>query len=445
MEEKIIKNHGKARKYVADPIDLIRYDVSNGVLRIEYFVDRKFVTEFKVSSRSTLTKIDAVYDALDNEYKELFFNSCFGKLYTVRSIQISPTLIHNLLIRRVRSENTDELWFCLENKQAARLSFFEFMLITSFKPGDETEYKNRIVQNGRLFDKYFGDRDKITPSRLYDAFDNEEEDMDEKYNLGLACIFESVLRAKELNTKIDGHILDLVDDLDLFNEYPWGRKIYDLTMYAFMRSWEDQKERYSLWGFPLAVWAFETIPRIAYLFRAQLQERRLPRMCSWNLRLTPESRDIAEVLDGPQLRIHCTLHASPDESEEEYVRLFVSGPRREDPILDAYLHEDVADGAVGEEQPDDIFEQVRGDDTLRSPVAQDEHEESMEEPVDTGVETTVEGEADVVVGTEVGQTVEVAQEEIVDTGLHTLVEGEAELAVNTRIGKTMEDNAEKAD
>ncbi|KAL2524779.1 Ubiquitin-like protease domain-containing protein [Abeliophyllum distichum] len=124
---------------------------------MEYFVDRNFVTESKVSSRSTLTKIDTVYDALDDEHKELFVNSCFEKLYTVRSMQISPKLIHNLLIRRVRSENIDELWFCLENEQAARFSFFEFTFVTGFKPGDEAEYKNRIVQNGRLFDKYFGD------------------------------------------------------------------------------------------------------------------------------------------------------------------------------------------------------------------------------------------------------------------------------------------------
>ncbi|KAL2474595.1 DUF1985 domain-containing protein [Abeliophyllum distichum] len=164
---------------------------------MEYFVDRNFVTESKVSSRSTLTKIDAVYDALDDEHKELFLNSCFGKLYNVRSMQISPKLIHNLLIMRCT-------------------------LVTGFKPGDEAEYKNRIVHNGQLFDKYFGDGDMITHSHLYDAFDNGEECMDDKYKLGLTCIYESVLRVNELNTEIDGHILDLIDDLDLFNEYPWG-------------------------------------------------------------------------------------------------------------------------------------------------------------------------------------------------------------------------------
>ncbi|KAL2471531.1 Ulp1 protease family protein [Abeliophyllum distichum] len=168
-------------------------------------------------------------------------------------------------------------------------------------------------------------------------------------------------------------------------------------------------------------------------------------MCSWNSRLTPESRDTAEVLDDPQLRVRCTLHASPDEREEEYVRLFVSNPRREDPIFDAYLHEDEADGAAGDEQPDDKFVQLREDDPLRSPVTQDEHEESVEEPIDTGVETTVEGEADTAIGTGIGPTVEVSQEEIVDTGLHTPVEGEAEMAVDTRIGKMVDGDVEKAD
>ncbi|KAL2477432.1 uncharacterized protein Fot_46446 [Forsythia ovata] len=113
---------------------------------MEYFVDRNFVTESKVLSRSTLPKIDAVYDALDDEHKELFLNSCFGKLYNVRSMQISPKLIHNLLIKRVCSKNVDGLWFCLENEQATRFSFFEFMLVNGFKPGNEAEYKNRIVQ-----------------------------------------------------------------------------------------------------------------------------------------------------------------------------------------------------------------------------------------------------------------------------------------------------------
>ncbi|KAL2538419.1 hypothetical protein Fot_19810 [Forsythia ovata] len=72
--------------------------------------------------------------------------------------------------------------------------------------------------------------------------------------------------------------------------------------------------------------------------------------------------------------------SGPEERKEEYVRLFVSDPRKEDPILDAYLHEDGADGVAGDEEPDNIFEQVREDDPLRSPVAQDELEAGRSSP-----------------------------------------------------------------
>ncbi|KAL2554166.1 hypothetical protein Fot_07785 [Forsythia ovata] len=120
---------------------------------------------------------------------------------------------------------------------------------------------------------------------------------------------------------------------------------------------------------------------IARRYSSRLEmEMILHMMCSWNLHLTPESRDIAEVLDDPQLCVRCMLHASPDEREEKYMRLFVFSLRREDPILDAYLHEDGADGAAGDEEPDDIFEQVQEDDPIRSPVAHDEHDAGQSSP-----------------------------------------------------------------
>ncbi|KAL2516111.1 hypothetical protein Fot_30082 [Forsythia ovata] len=97
------------------------------------------------------------------------------------------------------------------------------------------------------------------------------------------------------------------------------------------------------------------------MFRAWLQERKLFWMYSWNSCSTPESRDNTEVLDDPQLRVCCTLYTSPEKREQEYVRLFVSDPRREDPILDSYFDEDRGDGAVRDEEPVDVFEDVRKD------------------------------------------------------------------------------------
>ncbi|KAL2520527.1 uncharacterized protein Fot_24450 [Forsythia ovata] len=153
------------------------------------------------------------------------------------------------------------------------------------------------------------------------------------------------LQANDDN-EVDEHVVDYWDGMDISAD---DQNVESLA--------GNSKNTTSSYSSGPEVWAFEAILCTAHLFRAQIQKKkRLPRMCLWNSRLTPESRDIAEVLDDPQLRVRCTLHASPKRGKEEYVRLFVSG----------------ADGAVGDEE--DIFEQVLEDDPSRSPVAQDEHE-----------------------------------------------------------------------
>ncbi|CAI9769642.1 unnamed protein product [Fraxinus pennsylvanica] len=63
-------------------------------------------------------------------------------------------------------------------------------------------------------------------------------------------------------------------------------------------------------------------------------------MCRWKSTLTPNSRDIAEVLDDPQLQVRCSLTAFPNKTELQYVKLFIHGTRKEDLILDVYLYED---------------------------------------------------------------------------------------------------------
>ncbi|KAL2549654.1 hypothetical protein Fot_11184 [Forsythia ovata] len=65
-----------------------------------------------------------------------------------------------------------------------------------------------------------------------------------------------------------------------------------------------------------------------------------------------------DILVRKSSQTHIYDERHPEKREEEYVRFFVSGPIREDPILDAYLHEDGVDDAAGNEEPYDIFEQV---------------------------------------------------------------------------------------
>ncbi|KAL2496295.1 Uncharacterized protein Fot_40052 [Forsythia ovata] len=120
---------------------------------------------------------------------------------------------------------------------------------------------------------------------------------------------------------------------------------------------------------------------------------------------------------------------------------------REYPILDAYLHKDGADGAAGDEESDDIFEQVREDDPLRSLIAQDGHERGAKEAddreVDTGVNGTGQGSVEKSVDANVETTVEDNADAAVDTKIGTTIKDDAEALVDTEIGTTIEGNQEK--
>ncbi|CAA3032112.1 Hypothetical predicted protein [Olea europaea subsp. europaea] len=248
---------------------------------MEYIYNIDDRCEVKVTTRSNVSNVEKVYEALDNVHKELFLKSCFGKLYDIKNMKISAQLIHNLLLRRVVSVNEDELWFFLGLEKVARFSLYEFMLITGLSPTDENEYENQINEDGRLNNKYFPTSSKVTLKELDEAFEKELEDMDDKYKLGLVLIYETVLRSKEKNTSIDLRTLDIVDDLELFNEYPCGTKSFNFTIHAFLRVSKNPKPKYYLWGFPQAieVWAFESIPQIANMYHARLPVNGLPRMC----------------------------------------------------------------------------------------------------------------------------------------------------------------------
>ncbi|CAA2963099.1 regulator of nonsense transcripts 1 homolog isoform X2 [Olea europaea subsp. europaea] len=200
--------------------------------RMEYIYNIGDRCDPKVTTCSNMSSVEKVYDALDDVHKEMFLNSCFGKLYNIRNMKISTQLIHNLLLRQVVSVNEDELRFCLGLKKVACFSLYEFTLVTGLNPANEEEYQSQINENGGLKTKYFP------------------------------------------------------------------------TSNIFFQ-----------------VWSFKSIPQIANMYRARLPVNELSRMCHWKSTLTPNSHDIAEVLDDPTT-------TSP---------LLID--RKEYPILDVYLYE----------------------------------------------------------------------------------------------------------
>ncbi|KAK6127079.1 hypothetical protein DH2020_039181 [Rehmannia glutinosa] len=158
---------------------------------------------------------------LDAVHKEMLLNSAFGDLYKFRdNMQISCKLLHALLFMRIKSPVHDEVWFRVGDANV-RFGFSDFTLITGLNPGIENDFVKDIPSDRWLAAEYFGGGKKaVKPSVLKAAFKNHAKNEEDRYKLGLALIYECVLRCKEPTTSIDMKILQVVDNLDLVNKYP---------------------------------------------------------------------------------------------------------------------------------------------------------------------------------------------------------------------------------
>ncbi|CAA3029104.1 Hypothetical predicted protein [Olea europaea subsp. europaea] len=222
--------------------------------------------------------------------------------------------------------------FKIEDKRA-RFGLEEFVLVTGLNAGDESNV-----------DKILGVEGKITKGDVYNTFAFCKKRNNDKYKLGLIIILAYVWWATEENISIDLWWLDLVDDLNRFEKYPWGKISFDYTINVFnceiggkLKSSDVGGEsccRYSLHDFPLAImiWAFEAIPTLGIKFATKYPDV-IPRMVAWEMSkwLTSAAIDIVlkskkeleaqlgfdDVRDVSAIERNVEVHEEDTKLEEE--------------------------------------------------------------------------------------------------------------------------------
>ncbi|GMN59370.1 hypothetical protein TIFTF001_028442 [Ficus carica] len=121
-------------------------------------------------------------------------------------------------------------------------------------------------------------------------FDND----DDAVKLSLLYMIFCIHLSNANSVKIDPKFFALADNLDDFNDFPWGMLSWEATRTAFCNTVENRmsskrrqlkktdKVHYSIAGFPhaLLVWAYETLPSIASKFTTKYDQA-IPRMLSW--------------------------------------------------------------------------------------------------------------------------------------------------------------------
>ncbi|XP_022899392.1 uncharacterized protein LOC111412701 [Olea europaea var. sylvestris] len=172
-------------------------------------------------------------------------------LYQIREMQYSGQIIDALLCRLLRPVDGDSLHFDLGGKVVS-FSIYEFSLITGLRI---TDVNTAIERSNRLYETYFQGHGSVHLSELMVAIRGCDQMLD-RLKLRLVYILESVMRCHHKKTIIDIFHLEVVDDINAFNNYPWGRRCYEDIVHVFTRLHSRPREsmrKYDTYGLLLAV------------------------------------------------------------------------------------------------------------------------------------------------------------------------------------------------
>ncbi|CAA2938502.1 Hypothetical predicted protein [Olea europaea subsp. europaea] len=141
----------------------------------------------------------------------------------------------------------------------------EYALVTglrcdAFLEGAEYE---RLLERRRLKERCFKSNDKISLAQLQFAMARSSTPRADRYKLGLVLILEGVFNAPDNNVGIHLPTLSIVNDLDIFFGYPWGRVGYRHLLHEFRgtsaKKFQKAKKRkekeitYTVYDFSIAM------------------------------------------------------------------------------------------------------------------------------------------------------------------------------------------------
>ncbi|CAA3015708.1 Hypothetical predicted protein [Olea europaea subsp. europaea] len=299
-----------------------------------------------ISQRSNLKLVKTVMDHFDERQREDFRNSSLEYLAEISDIQLSAQLIQQLAFRTIRTDKLYELWFSVQ-EHLTRFGLQEHAL------GAEYE---RVLQRRRLKERYFKSNNKISLAQLQSTMARSSTPRADRYKLGLVLILEGVFNAPDNNVGIHLPTLSIVDNLDIFFTYPWGRVGSRRLLHGFRGTWakkiqkaKKRKEKeiiYMATTFPSSLWAYEALPEVGERFAERVGER-LPRLLHWSARKQPQHRTYDAFFKNVKLHVYATLHPTDAEAQQPYFSLScrtMIPPLRED------SDEEASEGGSSEEQ-----------------------------------------------------------------------------------------------
>ncbi|KAF3671659.1 putative glycerol-3-phosphate 2-O-acyltransferase 6-like [Capsicum annuum] len=245
--------------------------------------------------------------------------SCFGKYLDLsedNNARFQMKMVYDILKHRFMYENKDkmdEVWinYC---GMPVYFGWEEFAIVIGLKcyPPSPSQVIPTLTQKKapRTPKKRKGkssDRDDLVsiigPSfknkNLIDALKSKELSKKHKKSLCLVWFVHNVLWAIDVNNNISLNLINIFEDLEAFNNYPWGYESFKMTVEYLLTPLTPKTV--NLYGFPWAfmAWAFEAIPYLRQ--QVNYQEKVFcPRILRWLLVKTDKNTKFLDLFNSPK-------------------------------------------------------------------------------------------------------------------------------------------------
>lgn len=261
--------------------------------------------------------VTTIMNKLSVTQQNLFRRTAFGKFLESEKTVMSAKIIYNLMMRIADEKGysgNEEMFFEIAG-QLVTFSITDLALITGLKCHGEPDQKQLNIRGTSAVGKmYFMEQKNLKRDAIKLIFQSMNPDNDEiAVKVALLFFVSNLVLANNSNVYLDSFYLHLVEDLDRFNKYPWGRVLWDDMTRCLRHAAESEaiksKARITRsgtinvfgWQLPLQVWAYETIPLIGNRFGDKYDEYNVPRLLRWSCNDAPKGKDVVDVFEGSKV------------------------------------------------------------------------------------------------------------------------------------------------
>jgi len=168
--------------------------------------------------------------------------------------------VHGLLLRRVLSEKTQELWFDYKRLPVC-FGLREFAIMTRLNCGHSytnSKLQKYLLDGEKLWKLIAKGKRPVTGKIVLELIKSKSKKIEKyKYALCLIWFIHCILLAKASNYGVSEATVRLASTEEDFYHYPWGQNSFRLTVGYLMKDMKERQQSkgdsYNLHGFP---WAF---------------------------------------------------------------------------------------------------------------------------------------------------------------------------------------------